>query len=330
MPGPAQVVTGPPQQARNDGLRAARGLSVMENPADPLDPENRWVRGYRFNYGPCLTGYTLDPCEPEPVPPVAGPAGERWIEPFVVAIDRTCSTWGWEAADYPTQALRIFEANEFGVIARELWRGDQAILSGWTNPDPTPETGGPGNTYLAGDWDPEFVNLITLSGGDPLVDTMNPVEGLAALEQALTGCNPGPGVIHITKRLAIILGSYNALRSDGGRLFTINGTQVIADGAYDGSGPDSLGKPAASDSYEWAYATGPITLRIETQAPLLTPPANRFEQAVDKESNTIDFMAQRKASVSWGCCHVGVAIAPVAEGLVPSPPPDESPSPGES
>lgn len=319
MPGPAQVVTGPMNQARNDGLRAARGLGVIENPTDPLDPNRRWTRGYRFNYGPCVAGFTLDPCEPDPSPPViSGPMGERWIEPFVVAVDRECSTWGWEAADYATEAARLLDANQYDIIARELWRGDQAILSGWTDPDPTPETGGPGNTYLAGDWDPEFLNLIEFNGGDPAVDTMSPVEALAALEQALTGCSPGPGLIHITKRLAIILASQSVLRADGGRLFTATGTQVIADGGYDGSGPDSLGKPEATATREWAYATGPITIRIETGEPLLTPPANKFEQAVDRVNNTIEFVAQRKASVSWGCCHIGVAVTPQAGDLTPT------------
>lgn len=328
MPGPAQIVTGPPHVARNDGLRAARGLGVTENPPDVLDPERRWTRGYRFNYGPCVAGYTLDPCEPDPSPPViAGPGGERWIEPFVVAVDRRCSTWGWEAADYATEAARLLDANQYDIIARELWRGDQAILSGWTDPDPTPETGGPGNTYLSGDWDPEWLNLIEFSGGDPLTDTMNPVEGIAALDQALTGCSPGPGLIHITKRLHDILASYgNVLRTDGGRVFTAAGTQVIADGGYDGSGPDSLGKPAATASREWAYATGPITIRLEQGEPLLTPRAEDFAQAVDRANNNIEFIAQRKASVSWGCCHIGVAIAPVAEGLVP----EDEESPAES
>jgi hypothetical protein len=318
MPGPAQIVTGPPLVARNDGLRGARGLSVLENPPDPLDPQRRWTRGYRFNYGPCQAGFTLDPCELEGAVPVHGPAGERWIEPFVVAVDRSCSTWGWEAADYPTEAARLLDANQYAIIARELWRGDQAIASGWVDPDPDPGTGGPGNTYLAGDWDPEWVNLIEANGGDPEVDSMSPVEGLAALEQALTGCSVGPGVIHMTVRLATILFAEGALRSDGARIFTYLGTQVVADGAYDGSGPDSLGKPDATALREWAYATGPVTIRIDTGEPFLTPPADAFEQAVDRANNNIEFLAQRKASVSWGCCHIGTAITPISDDLVPA------------
>lgn len=305
MPGVRQPVSGPIPTAPNDGLRAARGLGVIENPNDPLDPQRQWVRGYTFDYGPCNTGTTGDPCDVGPKQPVEGRQSTRCVEPFLVIVGRSCSTWGWEAADYQTDAVRLLDAFQYEIIARELWRGDQARASGWDNADCAD---GAGNPYLAADWNPDFVNLGDINGGAP-GDTMTPVEALAALEDFGASCSTGPSLIHATRRMVVAWGAQGLVVREGGRLFTIAGTQLVADQAYDGSAPDSLGNAAASADSEWAYLTGPITLRLETGPPMVTP--TRFEEAVDRADNTITYIAERKASASWGCCHAGVAIQPV-------------------
>ena len=79
---------------------------------------------------------------------------------------------------------------------------------------------------------------------------------------------------------------------------------------------DSLMGASLRDDDDVPHALGRYD-RLEQGEPLLTPPADRFDQAVDFANNTIEFMAQRKASVSWGCCHIGTAIAPIADDLTP-------------
>lgn len=318
MPGVRQIVTGPVATPPTDGLRGARGLGVVENPADPLDPQALWTRGYAFDFDACSTGIVRDPCLRETMPTLRGNGGRRRIEPFVVNVGRVCSTYGWQATDYVADAQRLLEAYQYGLIARELWRGDLAIARGWTNPTPGPDDELVGNPFLAWSQDPQFTDLVGLLGGNPLVDTMDTVQALAEMEQYAGSCSSGPALIHATRRMATLWAKDSLLTREGGRLFTQLGTQVVADGMYDGSGP-TLDPPDPDDppvpgipadaTREWAYVTGPITVRLESGPPKLTPTAGDLALAVDRSVNDVTYWAERKASLSWGCCHAAVAIS---------------------
>lgn len=317
MPNPPQIVRGPVAVPPTDGIRAARGLGVVENPSDDLDPSRQWGRGYTFDFDRCNAGYLTNPCSNTARPTVRGNGGRRRVEPFVVTVGRVCGTFGWQAQDYAADANRLLDAYQWKLIAAELWTGTFAQAEGWTNPDPDD---GVGNPFLAWHLDPQFLDLVADHGGDPLVDAFGPVDALSVLEQGLAECSGSSnGVIHATKRMATIWASLDLLEREGGRLFTRIGTQIIADNGYDGSGPtmdppdpeDPIvpGTPATLQR-EWAYATGPIQLRIE---PTLRQIPSDMSEALDRSNNDVTYYAERKASVAWGCCHLAAAINPYSD-----------------
>lgn len=300
-----QIVSGPIPAPPNDGLRAARGLGVIENPRDPLDPNSRWRGGYAFDSHVCdLESELRDPCEaPNAVPKGAQRYGDPdpcAIMPFIIVAGRTCSTWGWQDADYEADANRLLTAVEYQAIAKELWRGDYAR-----------DRGHDCNPYLA----KNPVNLVTEAGGDPLIDGMAPSEALASLEDWISSECIGSGIIHATTRTLVAWAKLQLIVREGGRLFTVLGTQIIADKAYDGSGPVTPnpvpggppldGQPAAADRM-WAYATcAPVVIRIDTQ---VTPLPGEFSEAVDRKTNTITYRAEKMASVAWTCDVAATAV----------------------
>lgn len=294
-----QVVTGPLPVPAQDGLRAARGLGVVENPADPLDPGADWVRGFRFRRTPCKCGTVGNPCNFGDRPAATTSLGFRDVTPFLVRCGRVCTTRGFAAADYAAEAQTLLNAVQYDQIARELWRGDQAKA---------PDGGGAAwpNPYLADDDQPGFVNLVDVFG-NPATDSFSPASGLAAMEMALAQCTVGLRVIHAPAAAVVLWGGLNLLRYEGNRTFTATGTMVIADTGYDGSGPDSLGNAAGTYADFWIYGTGPLQLRLDPVV-ALDPPQGDFGAAVNRRVNEITYWAEKRAAIVWDCCHIGARI----------------------
>jgi hypothetical protein len=271
--------------ASREGVRAPipreAALSLV-NAMAPLDPAaaGRWELGFSFQPEACGDADVADPCNTTAFQFSDRPAIVEG-EPFAVRAGDRCSSLGFPAEDYQGRAERLLLRCQSKQISRELWEGTLAQAAGWPN------------LFLAD------------SGADTV--TTGPsglIDSLACLEQALADCACGErGVIHATRQVVThwaALGN-SVLRREGGLLLTAHDTIVVSDAGYTGTGPEGQ---AAGDSV-WAYATGPIQVRVSAIEVI----PESLSDAIDRETNTVEFVAQRLASATWdGCCRFAAEV----------------------
>jgi hypothetical protein len=168
---------------------------------------------------------------------------------------------------FKARASVTFAAIESAALAHEFWTGEAID-----------------NPHLAD------ANADVLTSG-----ATSPAYALALLEAAIAGTGRW-GMIHMSVRLATILstlGNGVLLPDRDGKLYTINGTQIVVDAGYDGSAPE--GQTPSAGSTEWAYATGPVELIRD--APIIVP--GEIREALDRDSNSITYRAERYAIPYW-------------------------------
>lgn len=137
-------------------------------------------------------------------------------------------------------------------------------------------------------------NLATTAVTGDLVDlTAYPLwYGLGYVEQALAEQFGGQGVVHMSRLTATMLA--DQLRFEGGRMFTLLGTPVIAGGGY-----DMIGATAPTEGL--IYGTGPLVMYrsdIDTR-----------QNAVAKDTNQVSVIAQRDYVIGWDCVAVGAEVS---------------------
>lgn len=104
-------------------------------------------------------------------------------------------------------------------------------------------------------WTGDLGNAPSLAGTAELLEVDDPydyVEGIALLEQSIAADYGSLGVIHMTRQMAVIGLSLQALETRNGRLLTALGTPVVAGAGYDGSDPDG---EAAPEGQSYVYVT---------------------------------------------------------------------------
>lgn len=286
--GPTTPITAPPLTEARMGLLAS---------VDVIEDDVRWEGGLAYEAEDCSfeNAGAGDPCgtAAKTLTTNSSPTVEN--EPFYVWAGDQCSTFGSLARDGSGRARRKLLACQSRLIESELWLGTQAQAA-------TPDWP---NRWLAND---AFAN--TISTGPSL----SPVDALACLEQGIADCAcNGIGMIHATRALVTLWTSSWLVFREGNRLFTVLGTIIVPGGGYDGSGPSGQ---AAVDGSVWAYATSPVSVRL---SPIEVLPRNAVE-AVNRETNTISFRAERLASVTFDpCCHLAVEVdAPSCPGIAAS------------
>lgn len=136
--------------------------------------------------------------------------------------------------------------------------------------------------------------LATTAIGANIVDlTSYPLwYGLGYVEQALAEAYGGQGVIHMNRLAATMLA--DQLRVEGGRLFTLLGTPVVAGGGY-----EKIGVTAPTEGL--IYGTGPLVMYrgdVDTR-----------QSALDKATNQASIIAQRDYVVGWDCVAVGAEVS---------------------
>lgn len=278
-----QPITAAQAAAPRDGLAGAVGLGVVIPDDDPLDPGNDWPRGFNLEGIACHSGYVTDPgCE-------SGGNGRTWRRrwthadlstPFYVGAGVECSTMGGDLdlERWNREAGEELERVQWAQIARELWTGELS-----TN-----------HQRLAS---PEA----TVLSEEPVT----PTEAIGALEDAMAGCQLGqPDLIHVPRKATAYLADRNlalSAQQPTARLFTPNGSLVIADRGYTGSGPHD---EAPTASVVWFYATGVLSARLGD----VSYAARQIEEAVDAETNDMRVRAERPVGVGWLCCHYAIPV----------------------
>ena len=243
---------------------------------------SRWENGVVWEPLPCAPASGIGPVDCDPEEPVNGlpkvmaeAAGTDDAVPFTVYGSYECSPIGHTleyAQDRATEHL----------IAREEARAEQAI---WT--------GDLGNT-------PNFSEGATAAGAARL-----PHLALAEAEQYIATGYGSLGVIHMSRLVASILLSEDALEVRGNRLFTKLGTPVIAGAGYPGSHPDGV------QEGEWIVAS-PALMAYRSE---VFTPTNRAGDLLDRANNNLYGVAERRYLVGWDECPP-VLIIPVEVEVV--------------
>ncbi len=311
---------------------ALHSLRASTPPA--RDPSGtRWEMGFEFPQRQCGQGGIWVPCvDSVPLGIGLGGSGSGSGEqtkgadgdapdfvkfvPYVVTAGFRCTSRGFQAEDYEGDAIRELEAVQDKQMEHEFWTGDR--MTGLTesingidvlieNPslEFTTELDGIVNPLDAGD-NPIAVNLLV---------------GLRLLTQALANCGPGSaGVIHATPYVAEAWAELDAIKEEGPNLMTkTRGNIVVSGGGYPGTGPDIVSPDPilADDNLVWAYATGPVEHRLG--AINLIPATggarvDRIRDAMDRRTNTVEFIAERFAAAVWNTCCTFAVLIDVCNG----------------
>jgi hypothetical protein len=123
---------------------------------------------------------------------------------------------------------------------------------------------------------------------------------LGVLEDRLSDCYHGQGVIHMSPFALPTFTSRDLVENVNGQLLTRAGNLVVCGSGYNGAGPDGSA-PATGSS--WVYATGAVFgYRGEIQIP------GGAAQQFDRTENTYRLIAQRTYVLGWECCHLAALV----------------------
>jgi hypothetical protein len=243
----------------------------------------RWANGITVHGYPQEPGVAWGVCSdnsPEEKGTQEFPIPLPSFGPLTVYLTETCSSpYIRSPEDFRKRALAAFGAVESAAVAREFELGEFI----------------PNNPHL-GDANLDVLNTAT--------STSIP-DGISYLEQAIAETHRA-GVIHMPSWVAFWLstvGGGGVLQQVGNKLYTVNGTLVIADFGYTGGAP--AGQPDTFATEAWCYATGPVeTLRTE---PVIIP--DELSQALDRLDNTVEYRAERYYIPFWDTAlQVGVLV----------------------
>lgn len=169
------------------------------------------------------------------------------IDPFFIEITSKVSGLSYNDSTTREKLIDQLEAVTSKAIEFELWTGVAAISDGSNQP------------YLQKD------NAATVVGSG----AVSPKKALSLIEGAIADSPTGAGgVIHITRELASILTLQGAIkpvdnedtRFGAQHLETVLGTKVVVGTGYTGDGPGTGN--GATDSAQWIYATGPVSVYL--------------------------------------------------------------------
>lgn len=271
---------------------------LLQVAVPPAAIPDRWESGFVLKAPSCGGSFAWNPCTPHndeifdrTKPSQEDDPDEVVYQPFEVISTITCSSFGFEAANYVENVRRLHEASVGSAIEREFLLGE-AIHSN------------PHLNSLAFDDD----HVLNPSGVGPggVVTGVSPRDALILLSNALAGClNDERGFIHASPGLVTAWWALGDVTpNDDGKLITASrGDYVIAGSGYDGSAPH--GAAPVLEGQEWAYATGPVHVLISE--PTVIP--ETLAEALDRSTNTVEFRAESVAAVYHdGCCQFGVLV----------------------
>ena len=290
----AALIDAPVNSLPSVGLRAMVGAGVQYSGLEPLSGSNprRWLQGWQFETGPCANvlqqgGICVQERSFSPGSPTYY-SGEA----ITVEAQIKCSTFASQE-ELKQYAVQEFERRLFGKISAEIWSGTQAranITAGKTS-------------YSANRWlarsDHATTAVTTINGGTKLQLT----EALAQLDSSILASEEaGNGLIHVPYKVMTYLGANGHLIDPvGPRRNTWNGTGVVAESGYAGTGPDTAANgPSAAPAIDeiWIYGTGPIVIHAAADLSAI--------ESVDIEQNDFNVTVSGAYVYGWGCTHYAV------------------------
>ena len=150
---------------------------------------------------------------------------------------------------------------------------------------------------VIGSTNPAFVdtNLVELTGAP-----VAPKIGLRYLDNAIAELTGRDGMIHAGPAIIDAWGEGNGLR-DNDHLATPAGTRVVSGAGYVDLDPASAAQ--ASGTIDWAFATGPIEVRVREGVDISE------EESLDRSDNTVVYRAEKYVLAEWDTAlQVGVRI----------------------
>lgn len=284
MLGPRQLVSAPTFTDRAFGL-----LSVAQPRYD--EPDLHWRNGVIWQDVCSMGGTTFtDPfCDASPA--VSDKAANiTWTTfgaaPFTVFAEVDCSPVGYTQQEERARAVDALTRTEAFQVEQAFWTGNaggQAVV----------------NPHLAASAAVTETNgavTVNLSCAATLITggvTLDIVEGISRLENAIAQCWPGQATIHVPLILAQSLAEQHMLRVDGSQMKLDASGNLVAIGAgYPGTSPNGILQPNVA----WAYATGPIFVYRDQ------PETFTFTEQFDRSKNTLKTIVERTYVVGHGCC----------------------------
>lgn len=293
------LVPAPEKELLTYGLFSVAEIRPEPRVNGKVDPH--WKNGIEWQnvcpdgqttYDKCISAGALGVSGLADPPPKAATASRsRWgATPFTVFVEVDCSAPGfWDNADEIVK--NTFTESEQFEVEQAFWTGSAgaanlvfphlaastALVDGLTTLQLAAANVGP-------------------TGGVPL----DVVEALGKIEQALSACVKGVGVIHITCELLPHLVAQHLLTEENGIYYSPAGHKISISAANLGTSPDGVLTP----NVRWMYATGPVFLYRNVG----TFVGNRIE-SLDRSVNTEKRIYERTYVIGYDCCLFAVAVS---------------------
>lgn len=252
-----------------------------------------WQQGITWE-DRCPTGdTTYDEClavtgtgaPPEPPAKTANVVQEsRGATPFTVYARFDCSPIG--LGDAQTVAQDALARVEQLQVETAFWTGTaggQAVVF----------------PHLAADTETLDGEIVLQPVATPVVTGADIAHALGVLEQELSECYAGQGLIHVPRSVLPTLAAWNLVEVVDGRLVTTAGNVVVAGGGYTGTGPDGA---APAGGTTWIYATGAAWGYRSNVF------FSQVRDSLNRSSNTLQMLAERNYLIGFECCLLAAHI----------------------
>lgn len=272
--GPALDLDGPLPVPRQHSLLRTRAVDVV---IDEPGNVGRWTNGVNVIGYPDGTPSLWEPCSTGTmrVKEDGEPAPWERFDPIAVYFPLPCSTHGM--GDYDLFARRA----ELALEATLSHGIEDALANG---------------VFLSNNPSLGDASLTSLAGGA----AVSPAVGLRHLDNAIGERTGRQGIIHATPAIVDAWGAGQGLRFSE-EIRSPAGTPIVSGSGY--IGVDPVGKTASGATTEWAFATGPVAIKI---SPFVT---TSVDETVDRSDNSVIVRAERYALAEWDTAlQVGVLI----------------------
>ncbi len=276
-------------------LLEAPGYGLFDNVTWlPGDPAGHWQGGIQWDADCYASSPTISACFDGGPAEIAAKAATwehmtRGARAFTVFDQWDCAPVGRgltenDLASGRDAALRALSASAPFTAERVFWTGAVGNSPAIVYPNLTAISATP---VVTGTRD-----LIVLQpAGVNITGTVDVVEGLGLLEEAVAECYHGQAWIHVPSILVPALSAQNLCYVRNGRLITYAGNRVIVGRGYQSDGATAR-----------MIATSPV-FGIKS-----TPRAFGPVESFDRGVNTLEMIAEQNYLFGWHCCLIAVTV----------------------